>query len=228
VPRGQKKEHRLNPEGVEERQCSDCQAWHQLDNFHMHGRFRSNMCKPCERTHARENARQNAEIHRQRAKAYAKANPERVKAALERWRANNPERLAEHNRSPKKRERGREYMQHKRAASPEEYRAAAREYDHRTGKGAEKAARRRALQMGAEIDHTGRNAIIKRDGRSCYLCGLLVKWREVTLDHVLPLSRGGSHTAENLRVACGPCNFSKQHRTVEEYRAYLLTKQLII
>lgn len=44
----------------------------------------------------------------------------------------------------------------------------------------------------------------------CYLCGTPV-WRGVNLhmDHVIPISKGGLHCAENLRPACGPCNMHK-------------------
>lgn len=42
----------------------------------------------------------------------------------------------------------------------------------------------------------------------CWLCG-----REATtIDHVKPISRGGSHMLANLRPACGPCNSGKRDR----------------
>ncbi|MFJ8152239.1 HNH endonuclease [Streptomyces sp. NPDC094468] len=33
-----------------------------------------------------------------------------------------------------------------------------------------------------------------------------------TADHIVPLSRGGTNDIENLRPACGPCNFSRGNR----------------
>lgn len=66
-----------------------------------------------------------------------------------------------------------------------------------------------------------RAAIIARDGRVCYLCGKSnLRGRDLTLDHVVPLFRGGNHTADNLRVACDYCNKSKGARTLTEYEAY--------
>jgi len=59
--------------------------------------------------------------------------------------------------------------------------------------------------------------IIWRDGRRCYLCGKLLKISRVTLDHVIPLSRGGHHTPENVRIACEPCNGAKDNMTLAEY-----------
>lgn len=39
----------------------------------------------------------------------------------------------------------------------------------------------------------------------------------LTMDHVTPLCRGGSHTAENVVPACGPCNFSKGGKLLDEW-----------
>ncbi|MEW2305111.1 HNH endonuclease signature motif containing protein [Streptomyces sp. NPDC006655] len=37
--------------------------------------------------------------------------------------------------------------------------------------------------------------------------------RRLTADQIVPLSRGGTNDIENLRPACGPCNFSRGNRT---------------
>jgi 5-methylcytosine-specific restriction endonuclease McrA len=51
---------------------------------------------------------------------------------------------------------------------------------------------------------------------SCYLCGEELSWPTAALDHVLPLSRGGTHTPTNLRWAHRACNRVKSDLTVEE------------
>ncbi len=208
-PKVQPKQHIFDIFTREElRQCSQCCMWSGLPNYFMHGRFRSNLCKPCERANARERARVNVEEHVAAAKRWAAANPEKIKARRavynQRWALKDPSRLIT------RRIRLRDYMRVK--SKTPEYLAQQRDWSARNGNGAEKRARRRALMMGATVDRVERWAIIKRDKRICYLCGKHLLWREVTLDHVIPLARGGSHTAANLRVACGPCNFSKQDR----------------
>ena len=80
--------------------------------------------------------------------------------------------------------------------------------------------RRRAAAMGVEHDGTEREAIIERDGPWCYLCGCEVAPADIHIDHVIPLSRGGSHTADNLAVAHSFCNQSKKDKTPEEYWAW--------
>ena len=63
--------------------------------------------------------------------------------------------------------------------------------------------------------------IIHRDKWTCYLCGAKLKYDEIHLDHLVPLSRGGENTKENLAVACAECNIAKGNRTPAEYRAML-------
>jgi 5-methylcytosine-specific restriction endonuclease McrA len=44
-------------------------------------------------------------------------------------------------------------------------------------------------------------------------------------DHIHPLSRGGTNDASNLTYACAACNISKGSRTLEEWKAWLHTRQ---
>ncbi|MCY4069023.1 MAG: HNH endonuclease [Acidimicrobiaceae bacterium] len=57
-----------------------------------------------------------------------------------------------------------------------------------------------------------RRAIFARDRDSCQYCGA----RAETMDHVLPRSRGGQHTWENVVAACRRCNASKRDRLPSE------------
>lgn len=79
------------------------------------------------------------------------------------------------------------------------------------------SARRRAREKNAPvIERLDRQALLERDHYTCYLCGKqldpatpFLHPDAVTLDHVIPLAKGGSHTADNLRVACRACNGHK-------------------
>lgn len=62
---------------------------------------------------------------------------------------------------------------------------------------------------------TRRNVIL-RDDSTCVYCGAAGSFRELTLDHVLPRSRGGRTSWDNLVAACGPCNRRKGDRTPAE------------
>jgi len=61
-----------------------------------------------------------------------------------------------------------------------------------------------------------RRNIFERDQNRCQYCGLHFSKQDLTIDHVLPRSRGGADTWENLVLACVPCNLRKSNRTPEE------------
>jgi 5-methylcytosine-specific restriction endonuclease McrA len=55
-------------------------------------------------------------------------------------------------------------------------------------------------------------ALLEIAGSNCQLCGRAVRRKaeiradKATLDHVVPITRGGTHTWDNVRVLCAPCN----------------------
>lgn len=57
----------------------------------------------------------------------------------------------------------------------------------------------------APCDPTDYRTITNRAGRSQKICGA----RHPSLDHVVPLMRGGSHTSDNVALACLGCNWRK-------------------
>ena len=59
-----------------------------------------------------------------------------------------------------------------------------------------------------------RRALFARDGWRCVYCGTASG--RLTLDHVVPRSRGGESVWENVVTACSPCNLRKGNRTLEE------------
>lgn len=73
-------------------------------------------------------------------------------------------------------------------------------------------ARRRMWECNAHTELVNRNAIITRDNSTCQICGCLLSKEEVTLDHIIPISKGGEHTEVNLRVACRSCNSRKGNK----------------
>jgi len=65
-----------------------------------------------------------------------------------------------------------------------------------------------------------RKNIMKRDRHICQYCGVR---SDLTLDHVMPKSRGGKDTWENLVTACNKCNVKKGNRTPDEAKMPLKT-----
>ncbi len=58
--------------------------------------------------------------------------------------------------------------------------------------------------------------IHERDEHVCQYCALDLSPEEATLDHVVPVSRGGASTRANLVTACTDCNSRKADRTPKE------------
>ena len=67
-----------------------------------------------------------------------------------------------------------------------------------------------------------RKNILLRDRNTCQYCGVVLSSGELTLDHVVPRSRGGSSTWENLVACCHPCNRKKGNHLLVEINMKLL------
>jgi 5-methylcytosine-specific restriction endonuclease McrA len=67
-----------------------------------------------------------------------------------------------------------------------------------------------------------RKNILLRDRNTCQYCGVVLHAGELTLDHVVPRSRGGLSTWENLVACCHPCNRRKGNALLDELNMKLL------
>ena len=68
--------------------------------------------------------------------------------------------------------------------------------------------------------------IFARDNYECQYCGCRPGQNFLTIDHVLPSSRGGKTTWENTVAACRPCNSRKGDRTPTEAGMVLMSKPM--
>ena len=57
-----------------------------------------------------------------------------------------------------------------------------------------------------------RRGVFARDGHRCQYCGAAAE----SIDHVIPRSRGGAHSWDNVVAACRPCNVRKRDRLLAE------------
>ena len=72
-----------------------------------------------------------------------------------------------------------------------------------------------------KVNFSKRN-ILTRDGFKCAYCG--TRTRDLTLDHIIPKSRGGKSTFENCVACCKACNHKKGRHTPSETNMYLKIK----
>jgi 5-methylcytosine-specific restriction endonuclease McrA len=69
------------------------------------------------------------------------------------------------------------------------------------------------------VEEVSLDFLFERDHSRCQLCGcelnMATRWpdpRTPTRDHIVPLSKGGTHERGNLQLACAECNIRKSNR----------------
>jgi 5-methylcytosine-specific restriction endonuclease McrA len=71
------------------------------------------------------------------------------------------------------------------------------------------------------VPPVNRREVLRRDKHACQYCG---STKKLTLDHVIPRSKGGKHTWDNVVTACERCNSQKGDRTPQQAGMILHTK----
>lgn len=91
----------------------------------------------------------------------------------------------------------------------------------------------RAIMYGVKYEHVSRAAVFRRDGWRCQLCSKKVLRkakrnrqtrrlhpRTASLDHIIPMSKGGDHVEANVQCACLACNVRKNARVIGQTRLF--------
>lgn len=187
--------------------CSACRELKPLEAFNRQpsGPFgRTSRCRECLR------ANRDPVKNRAHAKRWAQQNPDRVRENIRRWNREN----ADHVRRSQQR---RYYLNYDRIRAQQEEWIRAH-----PGARADYSRRRRAREFNTATSMLGGHSTAYMrhvqaellTGR-CFYCGGSDR---LTIDHVVPLSRGGLHHPENLVAACFPCNRSKSNLLLCEWK----------
>jgi hypothetical protein len=75
--------------------------------------------------------------------------------------------------------------------------------------------RRRALLKANGVFEVRKKFLRRLYDSSCVVCNSIV---DIQADHIVPLSRGGTHSEGNLQPLCQKCNYTKHHRTMMEWK----------
>lgn len=65
---------------------------------------------------------------------------------------------------------------------------------------------------------TRRRYLLKNGFRNCHWCGTRLGRHTLTCEHLVPLSKGGTHRRTNLVAACKPCNAHRGNMDEADYR----------
>jgi 5-methylcytosine-specific restriction endonuclease McrA len=194
--------------------CTECGEWKAATTEHFHKSSRARTClvakcKICRRLDTRRYYESNRERETERSRRNFASNPDYIhryyrahRAEILEYKKAHPERYHKYYITHRERvlERARRY----RKENLESVRA--------------KEHRRRARLIAAPGRHTGGDirAQMKRQKGRCYYCSKEVG-DSYTVEHVIPLSRGGTNDPSNLVIACASCNFSKQNKLPHEW-----------
>ncbi|EGY23858.1 HNH endonuclease family protein [Desulfovibrio sp. A2] len=74
------------------------------------------------------------------------------------------------------------------------------------------------LLEGDPVPESLRIRVLKDSGGRCALCGATARTTSLEVDHIVPRSRGGSNSHENLQVLCRDCNQAKSNTDTADYR----------
>lgn len=156
------------------------------------------------------------ELHamdRERGRRYRTRHPGRTRESGRRWREKHPGETTRR-------------VQDWNARHPGRMKATFKEWYTKPENAARVIARskiavkvRRARSQGAAGSHTQAQwlARVALHGWCCRYCRESLTPATLTMDHAIPLSRGGSEWPANLVPACGSCNSRKQRKTLREF-----------
>lgn len=171
---------------------------------------RFKFCPDCKRLLRREQCRQKTARYREK-------NREHTRAAVRSWRKNNTDYdrkryTAETEFREKKKFRAKQYYKNHLEERRQYFCEWAKKYP-------EKVASANAKKRDREyIDHEIVKRVFKRFKGQCVYCG---SRERSTLEHLTPLSRGGTNDEHNLAVACHRCNCMKGSKMPLEFFIYL-------
>ena len=186
--------------------CVKCDAEKATSEFYKNSRTWDGLegqCKECKKAYSKRWQEANPERRRATKSAWKRRNKEAVNASSARWREKNPERKRSYAQEWYSKNKDHQSESHRAwwQANPDKVRA--------------KNRKRRAVQSAAQAFD-----VVDRDTRSlqegtCMACG---SSEELSLEHLIPLSRGGDHGIGNLATLCTPCNSSKKELTWTEWK----------
>lgn len=174
----------------EYKSCCRCKSILSLTSFNKDKQNKDGLqrrCRLCNREVNQLDYQKHQQSRLQKDAKYRAENPEKTKKAIKKWATNNKEKLAQSSREWFKKHP--EYSAHLRH-------------------------NRRAMKLQNGVYKITSIEYKKLYAKECIYCGAKGK---IHLDHVIPISRGGTHSIGNLVPACASCNTSKGKKFITEW-----------
>ena len=210
---------------METKTCTKCHTEKSVSQFYMaRGKYVS-ACKECKTLQGKQYYIDNKETVKVKRAAYQKAHRAEQYVHTQAWRKRNVEKMREAG----KRQYANNPKYHQavknawREANLDKVKAIQR--THRLNnleKFAEKQHIRRAKMRLNGVYQVSAKELIKLYSSPCIACGTTER---VTIDHIIPIARGGRHSIGNLQPLCLTCNSSKNAKTMAEWKYFLNTER---
>jgi len=186
----------------EERLCSKCSKIKSLFEF---SKSKRRQCKSCYNAHSKARREANLEQYKKKQRERYQNNKVEIRQKFrEVYYPKYGDKQREWQRTYIKENRDRIALRNSnyRRNNRERCREYCRRYD--------------ARKVNATIGKVSYEEVVKKANGICYLCGWIVLPEEMSIDHVIPLSRGGAHSQDNLEMTHKNCNSSKGSKLVSE------------
>ena len=169
--------------------CTGCKISKPTEEFRMNGKYRKAECRGCQDKKNREWAERNRDKVKTYLKKYYKENKDRFRELNREWHKNHPGYAASQARKWS-RENREAYLLMK-----------LRNENIRRGR---KQGNGGTFTVQEWID------LCTMYNQTCLSCGVI---GPLTIDHIIPISKGGSNFIENIQPLCSKCNSSKGTRS---------------
>lgn len=233
MPKASKVKHSLN-NGIKGKECLSCLNWLPLDQYNTDNSKKDHLNIYCKSCRAAKRAAKAGELNAQRRQAYAES-PGETRQRNKTWLEKNKDKVNQLRRerrsaAPEKyRRQAREFYAKNRDKIVEETRQkrANNPYKHRqcslrwTKQNPDKrkvqSQKRRAFINNANGSYTEQEWQQLKDyyNHTCLRCHRAEPEIKLTVDHVVPLSLGGSNSIDNLQPLCFQCNSGKKDKIID-------------
>jgi 5-methylcytosine-specific restriction endonuclease McrA len=188
--------------------CTKCKQIKHIDDFAKDARLKSGKpasCKQCKRDYQLVYRQNNLEAELARTRIWQQNNRPQTIINAKNWQINNKERVNELARL-------RYYK------NPEKQRQAERKWmtQNPNAKVVANHVRRTKENLGKKFLVTNKELDKLRSG-SCIACG---STKNIEIEHLVPVSRGGDYSVGNFTSLCKSCNSSKRDKTFYEWKIY--------
>lgn len=190
-----------------------------------------NVCKTCKRESDKRSYEKNKEKRKANMKKYYNENKEKFLVDCKKYREENKEKIAECKKEWARKNRERKSNQERawREKNAKQNREMKKKwYRLNRDRVYSNLLKRRSQKHFVRFEGIRRKELLDRDNWECQCCGVKVHdksyggnehrelWdddRKAHIDHIIPISKGGDSTPENLQVLCRTCNLSKRDKT---------------